>query len=185
MQKRSIWMPFSCAAVLLIASSCQPGNKGAFTVTGTYENADKLAAMAGPISKVFLLQISFANQTPVLLDSARIPAGRGKFTLHAKSRAQGIYEVVFGNNLIDVPVVNDVPQVMLNVDLGKKDDFYDVRGSEASTQLKELINDFGRKNFEAEKHAVIADSLRRAGAPDSSQQAAVTMGDLAIQDLKT
>jgi peroxiredoxin len=172
------------AGMLLIAS-CQSGKKGAFTVSGTFENADNLAAVEGPISKVFLLQISFANQAPVLLDSARIPTGKGRFTLSSKSRAQGIYEVVFGSNLVDVPLVNDASEVMLNVDLGKKDDYYDVRGSEASTQLKNLISGFGKKNFEAEKRAVIADSLRRINAPDSVLQAATTMGDLAIQDLNT
>jgi peroxiredoxin len=178
-------MAVGCAFMLLIAS-CQSGKKGAFTVSGTYENADKLAAVDGPISKVFLLQVSFTRPTPILLDSARIPAGRGRFSLSAKAaRTQGLYELVFGNNLIDVPLVNDVPEVTVNVDLGKKDDFYDIRGSEASTQLKELIIDFGKKNFEAEKRSVIADSLRRANAPDADQQAATTMGDLAIQDLNT
>ena len=185
MQKRSLWMAVGCAVMLPIAS-CQSGKKGAFTVSGTFENADKLAAVAGPISKVFLLQISFANQTPVLLDSARIPAGKGKFTLSGgKSRTQGIYELVFGNNLLDVPLVNDVPEVTVKVDLGRRDDFYEVSGSEASTQLKDLISGFGKKNFEAEQRAGAADSLRRANAPDSVQQAATTMGDLAIQDLNT
>jgi peroxiredoxin len=181
----SLWITASCAAMLLI-TSCQSGKKGAFTVIGTYKNADKLAAMAGPISKVFLLEISYANRQPVLLDSARIPAGEGKFSLRAKTaKTQGIYEVVFGNNVIDVPLINDSPEVTLNVDLGKRDDFYDVRGSEASSQLRELINIFGKKNFEAERRAITADSLRRASAPDSALEAAVTMGNLAIEDLNT
>lgn len=174
-----------CAGMLLFAA-CQSGKKGAFTISGTYENADKLAAVFGPISKVYLLKISLSNPQPVLIDSARIPAGKGRFTLHGKSRTQGVYEVVFGNNnMIDVPLINDVSEITINVDLGKKDDFYEVRGSEASTQFKELILGFGRKNFEAEKRAIIADSLRRTNAPDSIQQAALTMGDLAIQDLNT
>src|ERR1700689_1169618 len=105
MHKRSLGVAFGCAVMLLIAS-CQSGKKGAFTVSGTYENADKLAAVDGPISKVFLLQISFASPAPVLLDSARIPAGSGRFSLSAKTaRTQGVYELVFGNNLIDVPLV--------------------------------------------------------------------------------
>ncbi|HTR30486.1 MAG TPA: TlpA disulfide reductase family protein [Puia sp.] len=185
MHKKLFCLMAGCAVVLL-AASCQSGKKGAFIVNGTYENSDKLAAVAGPVSKVFLLEISFANRPPVLLDSARIPAGSGKFSLRARSaRSQGIYEVVFGNNVIDIPLVNDSPAVMLNVDLGKRDDFYDVRGSEASAQLRELINIFGKKNFDAERRAITADSLRRAGAPDSALQAAVTQGDLAIQDLNT
>ncbi len=194
MQKRSLWRTAGVAGVLrtatvagmLLIASCQTGKRGAFTVTGTFENADKLAAVEGPISKVFLLRISFANQQPVLLDSARIPAGKGKFTLSARSASQqGIYEVVFGSNLVDVPLVNDAPEVTLHVDLGKKDDYYDVKGSEASTQLQNLISGFGKRNFEAEKRAIIADSLRRINAPDSALQAATTMGDRAIQDLNT
>jgi peroxiredoxin len=174
-----------CGACWLLIASCQSAKKDGFTVSGTFENADKLTAIAGPISKVFLLEISFANRQPILLDSARIPAGRGRFNLHAKSKAQGVYELVFGNNLIDVPLVNDGPEVTVDVDLGKKDDFYEVRGSEASAQLKEMITVFGKKNFEAERRAAVADSLRRSNAPDSAQQAASTMGDLAIQDLNT
>jgi peroxiredoxin len=184
MLKRSLWIAAGFAGMLLMAS-CQSGKKGAFTVSGTFENADKLAAIEGPITKVFLLQISFANRPPVLLDSARIPAGKGKFTLTAKSRSQGIYEVVFGSNMVDVPLINDVPEVMINVDLGKKDDFYEVRGSEASTQMRELISGFAKKNGEAQIRAITADSLRRINAPDSVLQAATTMGDLAIQDLDT
>lgn len=183
--RKPVWLIAGYAAMLLI-SACQSGKKGAFVVNGDYENADKLAAMAGPLSKVFLLEISFDNRPPTLLDSARIPASNGKFSLRAKSaKSQGIYEVVFGNNAIAVPVINDSPLLTLNVDLGKRDDFYEVRGSEASTQLKEFMNGFGKKNFEAERRGAVADSLHRAGAPDSVQQAAITMGTLAIEDLNT
>ena len=182
---KSIWMTAGFAAILLIAG-CQPGKKGAFLVTGTYENSDKLSAMAGPVSKVFLLEISFANRDPTLLDSARIPADKGKFSLRARTaKSQGIYEVVFGNNVVDIPLVNDSREVTLNIDLSKKDDFYEVKGSEASAQLRELINGFGRKNYQAEQQAIIADSLRRAGAPDSVVQAATSTGDQAIQELNT
>lgn len=184
MIKRSLQVAL-CGACWLLIASCQTGKKSGFTVSGTYENADKLAALAGPISKVFLLEISFSNRTPILLDSAKIPAGSGRFALHAKGKSQGVYELVFGNNLIDVPLVNDAPEVTIKVDLGKKDDFYEVSGSEASAQLRDMINVFGKKNFEAEQRAAIADSLRRSNAPDSVQQSATTMGDMAIQDLNT
>src|SRR5271169_6456307 len=99
MQKRSLWHGLAGTlrtagfAGMLVIASCQSGTKGAFTVDGTFENADKLAAVEGPISKVFLLRISFVNQQPpVLLDSARIPSGSGKFTLRVRSAGtQGIY----------------------------------------------------------------------------------------------
>ena len=183
--KRSAWMGAGVAAILLI-SSCETGKKGAFVVNGTFENSGKLAAVAGPVRKVFLLEISLDNRQPALLDSASIPSGNGKFSLRAKTaKPQGIYEVVFGNNALAVPVINDSPLLTLTVDLGKRDDFYDVKGSEATTQLRDFMNEFGRKNYEAEKRGVIADSLHRAGVPDSVQQAAITMGTLAIEDLNT
>jgi thioredoxin len=173
------------AAICLLLGSCQSGKKGSFTVSGTFENADRLTAIAGPINKVFLLEISFANQAPVLLDSAKISTGSGHFTLSTMARSQGIFELAFGSNMLDVPLVNDTREVTVNVDLGKNDNFYEVRGSEASTQLKDLITVFGQKNFEAERRAARADSLHRVNAPDSAQQAATTMGDMAIQDLNT
>ncbi|HLI93554.1 MAG TPA: TlpA disulfide reductase family protein [Puia sp.] len=184
MIRRSIWAA-AASLFLLALAACHSAKKGAFTVSGTYENADKLTAVAGPVSKVFLLEISFSNQPPVLLDSARIPAGRGHFTLTTTATRQGIYELAFGDNILDVPLINDAPEVSVNVDLGKKDDFYEVSGSDASKQLKDLITVFGQKNFEAERRAAAVDSLRRANAPDSTQQAAMTMGNLAIEDLST
>jgi peroxiredoxin len=185
MQKRSLWRNTGFVALFLLVASCQTGKKGGFTITGTYENADRLAAVAGPISKVFLIKRSFSNSPLALLDSARIRGSGGKFSLTAKAGEQGLYYVVFGEGLIDVPLINDSSTVMLNVDLGKRDDFYDVRGSEASAQLRELISVFGRKNSEAEERSVMVDSLRRAGAPDSAQQAAFAIADMAIQDLNT
>lgn len=180
---RSIWLASGFLAMLLIGS-CQAGKKGNFTVSGTFENADKLPATAGPLSKVFLLEVSFTNPAPTLLDSARIPAGSGKFTLSAKTRHEGIYEVVFGNQ-VDVPLINDTGLVAVHVDLGKKDDYYDVRGSEASKELKEMFLIYGRKNFAALQQSGVVDSLQRIHAPDSVQQAAIRVGNLAVEDLNT
>ena len=173
-------------ACLLLIGSCNSRKKGTFSVSGTFENADKLAAVEGPVSKVYLLEVTYGkDQPPVVVDSAKIPAGKGSFTLSGSDRTQEIFEVVFGNNALAVPLVNDAPEVKLNVDLGKKDDFYEVKGSDASSQLKDLINVFGRKNFEVEKRMADLDSLRQANAPDSLQRLTATLRDAALQDLNT
>jgi len=98
---------------------------------------------------------------------------------------QEIYEVVFGNDLLAVPVVNDVPEMKINVDLGKKDDFYDVAGSEASNQLKDLVNVFGRKDYEVGRTMTTLDSLKTVHASDSAMLAATDKKNKAIQDLNT
>jgi peroxiredoxin len=87
--------------------------------------------------------------------------------------------------VIALPLINDAPEVKVNVDLGKKDDFYEVSGSDASNQLKDLISVFGKKNFEVEKRMADLDSLRQANAPDSIQRFTSALKDAAIQDLNT
>ena len=101
------------------------------------------------------------------------------------ARAQEIYEVMFGTNALPVPLINDAPEVKLDVDLGKRDDFYQVSGSEASTQLRDLITIFGKKNFEVERTMATLDSLKRATAPDSALLGATTVKNNAILDLNT
>ncbi len=184
MIKRSLWIAF--VACLFLTVSCQQKKKGTFSVAGTFVNADKISPAEGPVSKVYLLEVAYGQeQPPVILDSARLPAGKGSFTLTGASKSQQIFELMFGNNVIAVPLINDGPEVRVNVDLGKKDDFYEVSGSEASAQLKDLITIFGKKNFEVEKTMADLDSLKQAGAPDSILLAATAVKNNAIQDLNT
>jgi peroxiredoxin len=177
-------LPIVLTAFVLFSQSCQQKKKGTFTVEGTFKNADKLSAMAGPISKVYLEEVSYGkDQPPVILDSAKLPVTSGNFSLTGAVKTQEIFEVVFGSNVIAVPLINDASDVRVNVDLGKQDDFYTVSGSEASSQLKELITVFGKKNFEVEKNMAALDSLKQASAPDSQLLAATAAKNNAIQDL--
>ena len=185
MIRKALWA--ACTAGLLFATAaCQSRKKGTFTVSGTFKNADKLAAVEGPISKVYLLEVSYSkNQPPVILDSAKLPVSNGSFSVSTVTHDQEIFELAFGNNAIAVPLINDASEVRVNVDLGKKDDFYEVSGSEASNQLKDLIMVFGKKNYEVEKSMARIDSLKQANAPDSVQAIAAAQRNSAIQDLNT
>ena len=185
MTKRSLCIVLAGACILFIGA-CQPKKKGTFSVSGTFKNADKLAAIEGPVSKVYLLQVTYGkDQPPVILDSAKIPAVNGSFSLTGSAPTQEIFELVFGNNVIAVPLINDAAEVKVNVDLAKKDDFYEVSGSEASNQLKDLVNIFGKKNYEVERTMADLDSLKQANAPDSLQLGAIAQKDAAVQDLNT
>ena len=165
--------------------SCQTKKKGSFNVSGTFKNADKLAAVEGPISKVYLLEVANGKDQPVILDSAKIPVSNGSFNLSASTKAQGIFELAFGNNALAVPIINDAQEIKVNVDLGKKDDFYEVSGSEASSQLKDLITIFGKKNFEVERTMADLDSVKQANSADSVVLTATNKKNAAIQDLNT
>ena len=177
-------LPVILSACVVFSLSCQPRKKGTFTVEGTFKNADKLSAIAGPIPKVYLEEVSYGkDQPPVILDSAKLPVTSGSFTLTGSAKTQEIFEVVFGNNIIAVPLINDAPEVRLNVDLGKQNEFYTVSGSEASSQLRDLITTFGKKNYDVESCMSTLDSLKQASAPDSVLLAATGAKNNAIQDL--
>ncbi len=168
----------------LFTFSCKQNAKGKLNVVCTYKNADKI--FFSPNGKVYLEEIiTGKDQGPVAIDSQKISGNSGTFTLSGKIRGTGqeIFEVVFGDNIIGVPLVNDENEIRIDVDLSKKDDFYTVSGSDASKQLKDLIDNIGKKNFVVEKSFSALDSLKRLSAPDSVVLAATTAKNNAIQDL--
>ena len=177
---------YTMSASLLLLFSCHDRMKGGFTVSGTYKNVDKLASQEGPIPYVYLLEVPYGkDQPPVTLDSVKITGNSGHFSLNTPARTQEVFEMVFGNNALALPLINDAEEVTVDVDLGKKDDFYEVKGSVASGQLKDLINVFGKKNFDVERTMADLDSLKRQNASDSVMLAATLKKNNAIQDLNT
>ncbi len=175
------------SACLLAICSCHEKPKGTFNVTGSFTNADKLASLeGGPISKVYLLEIAIGKEEqPLLLDSAKISGKNGSFSLSAMDKTQNIYELVFGNDVLAVPLINDSKDISIDVDLGKKDDFYEVKGSPATSQLKDLVNVFGKKNFEVGRMLSDLDSLKHNGAPDTVVLAQTMKENSAVQDMNT
>lgn len=175
------------SACLLTIYSCHEKPKGTFIVTGSFNNADKLASLeGGPISKVYLLEIAIGKEEqPLLLDSAKISGKNGSFNLSATDKSQNIYELVFGNDVLAVPLINDSKEITIDVDLGKKDDFYEVKGSTATNQLKDLVNVFGKKNFEVARLLSDLDSLKHKGAPDTVVLAQTMKENSAVEDMNT
>jgi thiol-disulfide isomerase/thioredoxin len=177
---------YSMIAALPALFSCHDRMKGGFTVSGTYKNVSKLAAQEGPVNYAYLLEVPYGkDQQPVALDSVKISGNSGHFSLSTAARPQEIFELVFGNNALALPLVNDAEEVTVDVDLGKKDDFYELKGSQASAEIKDLINVFGKKSFDVERAMANLDSLKRQNASDSVMLAATLKKNNAIQDLNT
>ncbi len=167
--------------------SCKQSAGGKFSVIGTYKNADKLfpASTDGKVSgKIILVEVSFGkDQNPVALDSAIISGNTNTFHFSAKAKKETVYELVFGDNLLAVPVINDASEIKVDVDLAKKDDFYEVSGSDATKSLRNLLSEFGKKNYEVGQDFADIDSLKKMNAPDTLLIAATNVKNAAIQGL--
>jgi peroxiredoxin len=168
----------------LFIYSCKQGSRSKLEISCTYKNADNLFPAKN--GKVYLEEIAGGkDQQPVVLDSQKLTSNDGTITLTAKIKNadQEIFELVFGDNVSAIPVVNDVSEIHVDVDLAKKDNFYTVTGSEASSQLQTLIDNIGKKNFVVEKSFSQLDSLKRIGASDTLLMAATTVKNNALTEL--
>ncbi|HMH33680.1 MAG TPA: TlpA disulfide reductase family protein [Puia sp.] len=184
---------FMIAAGVFILGSCKESRQNEFHVSGTFKNADKIAAPSGSgikdqsnqtITRVYLEEVSYGkDQAPIAQDSAKLSGAQGSFSLTGSGKPGGIYELVFGDNAVPVPIINDGAEITVDVDLGRKDDYYDVKGSEASRQMKELIKSYGKKSLAVERSFATLDSLKRRASPDSVLINATGIKNAAIQDL--
>lgn len=113
---------------LFVLAACQEKKFGAFVVAGKITNA--------PEQKVFLEEIPFSGEQPVILDSATIKKS-GTFELRAMAREESLYRLVFekGNSVL---FINDENNLRLRLDANNYRK-YTVEGSSASNQLHELL----------------------------------------------
>jgi peroxiredoxin len=178
---------FLTITVVMLACACKGKNGGQFAVAGDYKNASKLfpASADGKITgKIFLVEVSFGkDQSPAAVDSTIVTGDAGSIHLSAAAPKEGIYELVFGDNLLAVPLVNDATEIRLVIDLSKKDDFYQASGSPATASLQSFISDFGKKNYLVVQDFAAIDSLKKANATDSTVLMAINAKNTDIQQL--
>ncbi len=155
----------------LILLSCKNEDKSQFQVKVTYKNSDKLIfpqTGGKPDKWVFLEEIVYGkSQPPVIVDSQKLSGVSGNLNFRGKSKEQGIFELVFGENILAIPFINDVTDIQIDADLSKTRDFYTVSGSPASKELKELLAEVGARNDEIQLSFNQLDSLKKNNAPDS------------------
>ena len=187
MLKKYLAVQFLLAACLLFA--CKNSGKNSFHVSLSYTNADKLVqANSGfpgsAATWVYLEEIVYGkDQPPVVIDSAKLTGAAGNIDLKGKGGKEGIYELVFGDNALALPLVNDVQNIRIQADLSKRNDFYTISESDASRQLQELLNSVGKKNNEIEKTFSVLDSLKQVNAGDSLLLPATAAKNAAILGL--
>ena len=81
-----------------------------------------------------------------------------------------------------VPVVNDVPNITVDIDMANER-FYTVAGSVASRELQDFIFAYDVKITGCEQTMAQLDSLKRIGAPDSTLISYTNRKNEAIKEL--
>jgi thiol-disulfide isomerase/thioredoxin len=167
--------------------SCKSKDSSRFQVKFSYKNSDKLITPQNAGKSygwVFLEEIVYGkSQLPLIVDSQKISGVTGNLTFQGKSKNQGIFELVVGENALAIPLINDVAEIQIEADLSKTKDFYTVTGSPASKQLQDLLAMVGSKNTEIQTAFNQLDSLKKLDAPDSVLVAANLTKNMAISQL--
>jgi peroxiredoxin len=182
---KNIFVPF--LTCLCIFSSCKNADKSRFQVKLAYKNSDKMTVQqnAGKSDGwVFLEEIVYGkSQPPLIIDSQKISGASGELTLRGKSQKEAIFELVIGDNVLAIPIINDAQDIQIDADLSKTKDFYTVTGSPASKQLQDLLARVSNLNNEIQTSFVQLDSLKKINAPDSILVASNNKKNVAVDQL--
>lgn len=159
--------------VLLVMTACKSKPKGSFEVTGTVKNFDQMAQLF-PYSvkdgkmRLLLFEVPFGNEgQPIQLDSVIISKDKTDFTLHALTNNQGVFDIMIDVGGPMIPLVNDVSELSIVIDPSKRENFYAITGSPASTSLQTFITDYNKNYQNMDRAFQQIDSLKKMSAPDS------------------
>ncbi|HEX6914731.1 MAG TPA: TlpA disulfide reductase family protein [Chitinophagaceae bacterium] len=119
----------SFALICLVAAACREKKFGAFVIAGKVMNTTE--------QKVYLEEIPFTGEAPVVLDSTTLKKS-GTFELRGMAGEEGLYRLVFENEQ-PVLFINDDHNIRLRLDANNYRG-YTIEGSVASAQLHELLN---------------------------------------------
>ena len=150
-------------AMTLLVSCTGPTSEKKFTVSGTIANTTA--------KMIYLEKVPAATMQPMISDSAAI-GKEGKFTLKADPGESVVYNLRLDQNKYPVAsVINDAENIQLNIVMSKENnefaDKYEVKGSTASQQMKDFMYGFNNELQKIFGIARQADSLQKAGAPDT------------------
>ncbi|HKP32744.1 MAG TPA: TlpA disulfide reductase family protein [Chitinophagaceae bacterium] len=188
MRTKNLFLIIGLMGVLASCKNQQEG--GTFTITGKFKNAmhpayvgDGGTTNVQAVTKVYLYEVPFGSEnTPSALDSATLSGDNGTFKLKGSGKEEGVYELMFNNGFI-VLVSNDASHLDLEVDLGKKDNYYSVKGSEATQQMKDFSSTYSDYSSRVNRAFNEMDSLKRMQSSDSLIVAATSVKNNEIKTL--
>lgn len=147
-----------------------------FVVACKSKTTDKVFEVNGSVinnsyKKIFLDEMPMATMQRTVVDSAVIGKD-GKFVLKTVAGEAKIYSLRVDDNQSPLAdVINDVSKITVDITLNKENpaflDKYEVKGSEASSQMKEFLYGFNNKLQAIYRNDVLADSLQKIKVADS------------------
>lgn len=148
------------------AAQCKPAASGGdFTVTVNYTNGEGLIPMDN--RRMVLEEIPFGGEAiPVILDSVSVKTPTGQVVLKAKAKEEGIYQIAVDNGPV-LLVVNDGDDIKVDLNMNKRDHYYSVKGSDASVQLQEFVQQYSDRSQQINQVFAKLDSLKQFGGTDS------------------
>jgi peroxiredoxin len=170
--------------------SCKQKSDKGFTVTGTIRNIEKLAGQYPALfkndsMKVLLYEIPFGNELPpVQLDSTYVTSKNNSFSLTGDPQNTGMLDVMLENGPM-IPLINDEANISLEIDLDNKDQFYSVKGSPASQQLRDFISGYSEKSSAAEHAFKNLDSQKILNSSDSVLLGATNQKNKSLEAINT
>lgn len=167
---------FLVAFSVSLLISCRHEAKNEFEVSGVIKNpTDKM---------VYLQETQMGAAERIIVDSSVI-GNDGSYHLKGKADEESLFSLFTENETFPFAyVINDASQIVVNADSKDQND-YEVKGSAASKSLKDFSISATNKWMQLSKLAVQMDSLKKAGAPDSSLIAVNNQGESALQDLES
>lgn len=150
--KKILWLCLSSAVLF----SCAEKKHGPFVVSGRILNA--------PEQKIYLQEIPFAGEQPVVLDSATIKP-QGTFELRSHAKEEGLYRLQLEKGPA-ILVVNDSKSIRLKIDMAHFR-LYEVEGSSATSALHELMENYHAHDSLLYNAFGVLDSLQKQKASDS------------------
>jgi peroxiredoxin len=165
------------ALLALFLFSCNDENgKAGFVVKGTIKN--------NPGQRVYLQVMPNDFAPPFIADSATLKAGDASFTLKAEGGEEGIYRILFERpGQTPVLLINDSKEVSVAIDYGKNEDYYTLKNSQASEEMRVFMKDFYKKITVYNEKAMAEDSLFRMNAPDSARKLATAAKDAVVKEI--
>ncbi len=148
--------------ILLVACKDKSSSE-IFEVNGTIFN--------NTYKTIYLDEMPMATMQRMVVDSA-VLGKNGKFILKGKKEEARIYTLRVDDNpspLADV--INDVSKITVDITLNKENprflDKYEVKGSAASSQMKDFIYAFNNNLQAIYRNDIMTDSLQKSGVSDS------------------
>lgn len=172
----------------LLIISCGKKEGTTLEINGSLKNFDQLLAQYQDIFKsdsikLYLYEVPFGGDgNPIQLDSAIVWEGKNDFQLSGSTKGTGLYDIMVENGPV-IPLVNDVNEMTVDIDLLNKEKYYSVTGSNASAQIRDFIFDYTKQSIQANSAFNRLDSLKLTQATDSLQLEATNKKNTAVEQL--